>query len=145
MPGPLEVGHHLFEATRYIKELVLRNEAYFIQEALSQKTSYPDFDKIANVVCAGIKTNLAQYKLKYGKEFISLDDKNNILRSIYEAIADREFTLTENAWKNIDLETDLEILESIFYYVSINIREIKFWSVRKFFLENKEFWSYLKC
>lgn len=44
----------------------------------------------------------------------------------------------------MDNEPDIEVLESIAYYVSVTEREIQFWAWRKYYLENNNYWIYFK-
>ena len=66
------------------------------------------------------------------------------LKYIYKAVSKRGFVLTEKAWDNMDNEPDVEVLESIAYYVSVTEREIQFWAWRKYYLENNNYWIYFK-
>ncbi len=137
---------HDFEVSSdKIKNFGFSREDYFVEEAQSQRETYKDFEIGAKIIGDSIRKNLALYKEKYGENYIELKDKNEVLRYIYKAVSKRGFVLTENAWHNIDSETDIEILESIAYYVSLTEREIKFWAWRKYYLENNNYWTYLKA
>ena len=120
------------------------NEYYFIKEAETQKLCYNNFEQVAKVIGDSIRKNLANYETQLNKNLIDKTDKNKILKSIYNLVKNRGFVLTENAWANIDAEADMDILESINYFVSINNNEIKFCAIRKYYLEHSEYWGYLK-
>lgn len=139
-----EMEDEVLVETKNIRRFGLVSEDYFIQEAQSQQKNYPNFERGAKIIGASIRKNLADYKAKYNEKFIDSENKNKLLKSIYEAIERRGFVLTEKAWKNIETENDMEILESIYYYVSLTEREMQFWNWRKYFLENEKYWIYLK-
>ena len=127
-----------------IKLLGFNNENYFVEEAKSQRKTYKNFEVGAKIIGDSIRENLKRYKEKYDENYIETENKNEILKYIYEAVSKRGFVLTENTWNNIDNEPDTEILESIAYYVSNTEREIKFWAWRKYYLENSNYWTFLK-
>ena len=127
-----------------IKMFGFRNEDYFVGEAQSQRKTYKNFQEGAKIIGGSIRKNLVLYKEKYKEDYIDLKDKNEILKYIYKAVSKRGFVLTEKAWDNMDNEPDVEVLESIAYYVSVTEREIQFWAWRKYYLENNNYWIYFK-
>lgn len=127
-----------------LKLFGFKNEGYFIEEAKSQSRCFKDFEETAKVIGNAIRKNLNNYKIDYPHIFNDSKDKKSILKEIYIFSEKRGFSITEQAWKNIDNENDKEILEGIWYYFSLSEREINFWAIRKHFLENSKYWNFLK-
>jgi hypothetical protein len=121
-----------------------KNEDYFIDEVKSQSRCFKDFEETAKVIGKAIIKNLNIYKIDYPLFFNDLKDKKSILKEIYISSEKRGFSITEQAWKSIDNENDIEILEGIWYYFSLSEREINFWAIRNHFLENSKYWNFLK-
>ncbi|MGL1890196.1 MAG: hypothetical protein OCD02_01150 [Spirochaetaceae bacterium] len=79
---------------------------------------------------------------EYLKEtFDPLSSNDKILKII--DLCHRSIALSEEAWVNIDHETDFKVLKALFVLVSIDNNELVFSRWRRHFLETKELWSIL--
>ena len=116
-------------------------ELYILEQTFKQKPIYKNSEVSAAKIGSQAMELLQKHK-NDGDMYYHDMDAGELKKTIYKASEKIGFGLTDNTWKNVDDETDIDILRVLSIIANQKNDSQNFWEWRYFFFENKWIWEH---
>jgi hypothetical protein len=117
---------------------VAPDEEYILKQVYTQQRRYPQAEEVAQLMGEQLQRIIREHP-----ESFRAEEREECLKSLYQASFLNGFALRESAWEAIDREEKLTILNHLLALALIKEQAMSFWQWRIHFLEHPELWEYL--